>query len=154
MPKTKAIAPKVISKEELQAKSGLALLYSFLVMFAASALVVYLANLLFPTSVVLGTHEISLWWAIYHSVLVLTLICTFVIPLVYYHEWKRGQMYTPKEWMLAYFVVNTLAVYGLTRYAGNLGLGIAHWWIAPLLGAALDWAQGMVMMALNKVIGN
>ena len=153
MPKTKAVAVKSMSKEEIQAKTGLTLIYSFLVLFATSVLVILLANYLFPTSVVLGTHTLSFWWAVHHSMFKLAVICTFVIPLVYYHEWKRGHMYSPKEWMLLYFVVNTLVIYGITRFASVLGLGIAHWWIALLLGAALDWAQGMGMMALSKIQG-
>jgi hypothetical protein len=55
--------------------------------------------------------------------------------------------------MLAYFVVDTLAIYGITRFASVMGIGISHWWVALLLGVALDWTQGMGMMALSKVQG-
>jgi hypothetical protein len=153
MPKTKAVSPKSMSKEEIQAKTGLTLIYSFFTILVINLIVIFLANMFFPTSVVLGTYSLPFWWAMHNSLLVLSLIGTFVIPVVYYHEWKRGQIYTPKEWMITYFVVNVVAVYGITRFAEVLGLGIAHWWIAVILGAVLDWAQGMGMMALGKIQG-
>lgn len=147
MPKTKAI----VSKEEIQAKTGLTLVYSFLTLFVVNALVIYLANWFFPTQIGLGTYALTSFWALLLSVCKLTLIATTIIPLIYYHEWQRGKMYTPKEWMLVYFVVDTLAIYGITRFASVLGLGIAHWYLALLLGAVLDWAQGMGLMALGKL---
>lgn len=142
----------LVSKAEIQAKTGLTLIFSFFVLFLVDVFVVYLANQLFPADVVLGTYSISLGWALHHSMARLALINMFVIPLVYYHEWKRGSNYSPKEWMLVYFVVNTLAIWGITRFAEAIGLGISHWWVALLLAAALDWAQGIAMMGLGKLL--
>ena len=141
----------LVNKAEIQAKVGLTLVFSYFVLFFVNLFVVYIANQLFPQDVVLGTYSLSTWWALHHSMTKLALINTFVIPLVYYHEWKRGSVYSPKEWMLAYFAVNTVAIWGITRFAQVFGLGISHWWVALLLAAALDWAQGIAMMALGKL---
>lgn len=144
------MAKLIMNKAEVQAKTALTLVYSFFVLFAVNALVIYLANALFPADVVLGTYSISSWWALHHSVTKLSLIVTFAIAFVYYHEWKRGKDYSPREWMLAYFAVNTVAVWMITRFAENMGLGISHWWVAVLLAVALDWAQGFAMMTVAK----
>lgn len=140
-----------LSKEKVRSQTGLTLIYSYLTLFVVNTLVVYLASLLFPTSVVLGTYALTPFWALMLSVGKLTLISTALIPLVYYYEWKRGKVYSPKEWMILYFVVDTLAIWLIARFADKIGFGISHWYIALLLGAALDWAQGMGMMALAKL---
>lgn len=145
------MAKLFVSKAEIQAKSGLTLIYSFCVLFLVNALVIWVANRLFPHDVVLGTRALTLGWALHLSVTKLTVITTFVIPLVYFHEWKRGQVYSPKEWMITYFLVDTAAVWLIARFAGHLGLGISHWWIAVLLGVALDWVQGFAMMTMSKI---
>lgn len=144
------MAKFILNKAEVQAKTGLTLVYSFFVLFAVNAAVVYLANKLFPADVVLGTYSISPWWALHHSMTKLSLIAVFAIPFVYYHEWKRGKDYSPKEWMLAYFVVNVVGIWMITRFAENMGMGISHWWVAVLLAVALDWAQGFAMMTVSK----
>jgi hypothetical protein len=82
----------------------------------------------------------------------LTLFNTFMIPLVHYHEALRGRMYSPKEWMLAYFVLNFVGLWLLGRFAENLGLGLSAWWVSLLLATALDWIQGLAMMALDKAV--
>lgn len=139
-----------LSKEKVQAKTGLTLIYSYLTLLAVNMLIVYLASLLFPAHIVLGNFAHSPWWGLCLSMSKLTLISTIVIPLVYYHEWQRGKQYTPKEWMTIYLVVDVIAIWLIARFATHFGFGISHWYVALLLGAALDWGQGMGMMLLGK----
>lgn len=141
-----------LSKEKIQAKTGLTLIYSFLTLFIVNALVLMLANSLFPAQVVLGTHAISYWWAIYHTMFELTVVAVFVMPLVSYYEWKNKVTFTSKQWMLAYFIVNFIVLYEITRFAANLGLGVTSWGVVLALAAVLDLVQGMVMMKLGKMI--
>ncbi len=141
-----------LSKEKVQAQHGLMMFYTFLILFVVNALVIMIANKMFPTQVVLGTYSISYWWALYHSVFKLTVISVFVMPFITYYEWKNSVVFSPKQWMLTYFVVNIIAVYEITRYADNLGLGVSSWVVVVLLAAALDWLQGMAMMAAGKLI--
>jgi hypothetical protein len=54
--------------------------------------------------------------------------------------------------MLTYFAINIVALWEITRFAENLGLGVSSWVVVILLAAALDWAQGMAMMAAGKLI--
>lgn len=139
-----------LSKEKIQALTGLHLIYSFLTLFAVNFVVLHLVNMLFPTHVVLGTYSISHWWAMCHSVLRLTLIGTAVIPLVSYYEWKQKTTFSSKQWMLTYFAVNFLAIWAITRFAQNLGFGVSSLWVVLLLAIVFDWAQGVSMMALGK----
>lgn len=138
-------------KPNLINSSGLILPLSFFTLLATNFVVLYFANLLFPREVVLGTYFLSSGWAIFHSMILLTLVDTFIIPVVHYHESVRGSMYSSKEWMLLYFVLNSLAVWVIARFANNLGFGISAWWVALFLGAAFDWLQGLAMMALGKL---
>lgn len=141
-----------LSKEKVQATHGLMMFYTFLTLMVVNVLVVMLANALFPAQVVLGTFSITAPWALYHSMLLLTVISVFVMPFVTLYEWKKSVVFTPMQWMSTYFVVNTLALWVITRFADNLGLGVSSWVVVVLLAAALDWVQGMAMMALGKAI--
>ncbi len=141
-----------LSKEKVQAQHGLMMFYTFLALMATNVLVLMVANALFPQHVVLGTYSISYGWALYHSMFKLTVINVFVMPFVTYYEWKKGVIFTPMQWMTTYFVVNTVALWEITRFAENLGFGVSSWLVVVLLAAGLDWIQGMVMMALGKAI--
>lgn len=141
-----------LSKEKVQAQHGLMMFYTFLILFAVNSLVIMIANKLFPTHVVLGTYSISYWWALYHSIFKLTVIAVFVMPFITFYEWKNNVMFTPKQWMLTYFVVNIVSIWEITRFAENLGLGVSSWLVVVLLAVALDWVQGMAMMAAGKMI--
>lgn len=141
-----------LSKIKVQAEHGLMMIYSFIALMLTNVVVLMLANYFFPEAVVLGTYSISYWWALHHSMFKLTVINVFVMPLVTYYEWKKGVTFTPKQWMITYFVVNTIALYGITRFAETLGLGVSSWVVVVALAAVLDIVQGMVMMSLGKAI--
>lgn len=141
-----------LSKEKVQAQHGLMMFYSFLALMATNVVVLMLANALFPTHVVLGTLSVPYWWAIHHSMFKLTVISVFVMTFVTYYEWKNSVTFSPKQWMLTYFVVNLVALWGISRFAENMGFGVSSFGVLILLAAAFDWAQGMVMMAIGKAI--
>lgn len=139
-----------LSKEKVQAQHALMMIYSFITLFLVNNLVLHLANLLFPTTIVLGTDSISHWWAMYHSMFKLTVINTFVMLLVTYYEWKKKTVFTPKQWMASYLVVNFVALWCIGRFADNLGLGFSAWWVILLFATVLDLVQGAAMMALGE----
>lgn len=139
-----------LSKEKVQAQHGLMIIYSFIALMLTNVVVLMIVNALFPHNVVLGTYSISYWWAICHSMLRLTLIGVFAMLLVTVYEWKNKLVFTSKQWMITYLVVNFLALWCISRFADNLGLGVSSWWIVLFLAIVFDWAQGMVMMALEK----
>ncbi len=139
-----------LSKEKVQAQHGLMIIYSFITLFIVNNLVLHLANMLFPENIVLGTASISHWWAMYHSMLKFTMISIFVMLLVTVYEWKNKVVFTPKQWMGTYLVVNFVSLWCISRFADNLGLGFSSWFVILLFAAVLDMAQGMSMMALGE----
>ena len=139
-----------LSKEKVQAMHGLNMIYSFLTLMVTNVVVLAVANALAPNHVVLGTYAISYWWAIYHSMFKLSVISTFVMPLVTLYEWKNKTTFTPKQWMMTYFVVNVVVLWEITRFADNLGLGVSSWVVLLILAFVFNFAQGMAMMALGK----
>src|SRR5689334_17483222 len=138
------------SKVEIQAKTGINLVLSFLTLFVVNGLIIILANRFFPKQVVLGTISISYWWALHNSALKLTLINTLVMPFVALYEWKKKTTFTPQQWMGTYLIVNIVALWSIARFANNLGLGLSAWWVAVILAIVLDWIQGMAMLAAGK----
>lgn len=138
-----------LSREKVQAQHGLMMIYSFITLFLVNNLVLHVANLLFPTAIVLGTASISHWWAMYHSMFKLTVINTFVMPLVTFYEWKKGTTFTPTQWMASYLVVNFVSLWCIGRFADNLGLGFTSWLVILLLAGVLDIVQGVAMMSLG-----
>ncbi len=141
-----------LSKEKVQAQNGLMMVLSFVALMITNVVVIIVASALFPSAIVLGTFSISYWWAVLNSMFKLAVVDTFVIPLVTYYEWQSKTVFTPKQWMITYFLVNFVALYGITRFAENLGLGVSAWYVVVLLAVALDLVQGWVMMAMGKMI--
>ena len=139
-----------LSKEKVQAQHGLMMIYTFITLFIVNNLVLHIANMIFPDQIVLGTASISHWWAMYHSMFKLTVITTFVMPLVTLYEWKNKTVFTPKQWMLTYLVVNFAALWEISRFADNLGLGFSSWFVILLFAGVLDMIQGAAMMALGE----
>lgn len=122
----------------------------FFVQLVINSLVIWIANMLFSDHVVLGTAYFSLGWAIFHSMLLLSLIGTLAIPLF---EWKQEmtkKALTNKDWMLGYFAINFVAVWVISRFSEQFGLGVSSWIVVLLLAGVLDFAQGMGMMLVYK----
>lgn len=129
---------------------GLILVSTYAVLYGINMLILYLAHLLFPQFVVLGTMTMNIVWALLHSMGVLTLLNTFAIPFVRELEHNRGHMFTPREWMLLYFAINTAGIWLIARVSEQFGLGISAWYVAVVLGLVLDFIQGLAMMQVEK----
>lgn len=141
-----------MDKTSLQKSSdGMILVVSYLVLFVVNSIVIYLAHMLFPSLVVLGTRSLSLVWAIALSMGVLSLINTFAIPLIRVYENERKRMFSTNEWMIAYFLLNFGGIWLIARGSAQLGLGITSWLVALVLTVAFDLVQGLVMMKLEKM---
>lgn len=141
-----------LSKEKVQAEHGMMMIYSFIALMITNVVVLMIANFAFPQHVVLGTYSISYFWALYHSMLKLTLVSVFVMPLITYYEWKKKTILSPKAWMLTYFFVNFAMIWEITRFAENLGFGVTSWGVVLILAVVFDLVQGMVMMSIGKLI--
>lgn len=80
----------------------------------------------------------------------LALIGTFSIPFIHRYEKSRGRTLTSRDWMLAYFIINFVGLWVISRYSEQFGFGISSWVVAAVLAAVLDVAQGAAMMQLEK----
>ena len=138
-------------KNTLAENPGLVLVVTYFVLFVINGFVVLLANSLFPQQVVLGTQYITKGWAIIHSMGTLALLGTFAIPFIREYEKSRGKMFSSAEWMVAYFVLNFVGIWLITRLAEQLGLGISSWVVALVLAVVLDVVQGFAMMQVEKL---
>ena len=127
------------------------LVITYFALFVVNGLIIYLANLLFPAQVVLGTMSIGLLWAILHTAGVLTLIDTLAIPFFHEKEKMMKRMLSPKEWMIGYFVLNFVAVWSITRFSEEFGMGVVSWMVVLVLALVLDFVQGMAMMWVQKM---
>lgn len=130
---------------------GIILVITYSILFTINSLVIYLANLWFPHHVVLGTQSLSPIWALFLSMGFLSLINTFAIPFMNQYEKSRKQPLTPKDWITAYFVLNFIGLWLVTRAAEQLGLGITSWLVAAILAVILDVFQGIAMIQVEKL---
>lgn len=139
------------TKEKCQCpNTGLKLVYSYFVFLIINGLVLWLANILFPAKIVLGTWSISKFWAIVHSMGILALIEVFAIPLVREFEIKKKKTFSIKERMIAYLLINTLGIWLIARGAEQFGMGISSWIVAVILALVLSLLQGAVMMKQKR----
>lgn len=141
-----------LSKAKVQAMHSLNIIYSFVVLVVVNVAVLILANSLFPTHVVLGSAAVPYAWAIYHSMFKLTVISIIVMLLVTYWEWKHKMVFSPKQWMMTYFVVNAAILWEITRFADNLGVGVSSWVVLLILAFVFNFVQGMAMLKLGKYL--
>lgn len=126
------------------------LVITFFILFIVSAVVVLLAEALFPQAVVLGTSHINTSWVIIHSIATLALIEIFAIPFARIYENKTGRMLTHKDWLIYFFFVNFISIWIITRMPEQLGFGISSWFVAFLLSIVLDVVQVLAMIQLEK----
>ena len=139
-----------MAKPTVSKNPGMTLVVTYGVLLAVNAVILYLANMFFPKQVVLGTHSLSLVWAILLSMGTLALIDTFAIPFAHMIENRRGRMLSSKEWMVKYFFLNFFGLWVISHFSQQFGLGIAIWYVSAVLAVILDVVQGVAMMTLQK----
>ncbi len=55
--------------------------FTFFVQLLLNSLIVWIANTLFPANIVLGNANSNMTWALFHSMVMLSLIGTLAVPL-------------------------------------------------------------------------
>lgn len=141
-----------VSKETIQGQHSVAAIMTFFAMMITNVTVILAANALFPNQVVLGSLSVPYWWAVYHSMFRLSVITLLVMFGVTIYEWKTRTIFNPAQWMGVYLVVNAFALWCISRFAEQMGLGLSAWWVILILAAVFDFVQGMVMMFLGKAV--
>lgn len=130
--------------------NSLILVWSYIALFIVNTVVIFLASVIFPLYVVLGTFNLSTSWSLIHSMTLLALANVFVIPFVREYEHRAGKMFTNNQWMAVYFVINFIGIWLIARFADQVGFGISSWLVAAVLALVLNIVQAIVMMGLEK----
>jgi hypothetical protein len=137
----------------LQKNPSLLVFLVYLQMLVIGSAVLYAGNMFFPEQIVLGTMSMDSNWAILHSMGTLALVLTFAMPFFQISESFLGRKLTPVDWMVGYFVVNFGALWAITRFSDQFGLGVASWMVIAALAFVLDMIQGFAMMQFGKMTG-
>lgn len=124
----------------------------FVLFLAANFAVLYLANKWWPTNVVLGTHFFSPMVALLYTVLPLSIVSVGLVPVVEHimdtTNWKANDYH----WLVLSFVVNAAAIWGLTRFAEWVGMGVTSWMVVAVLAVVLTAAQGGIAKLVMKMV--
>lgn len=138
-------------KNSLAADPTAKLSMTFIAIFVVNMVVIYVANIIFPLDVVLGNMNLSRFWALVISAATLALLTLLVMPLLRMYERNRKRNLSPKETMAAYFVLNFVFLWLLSRAADVFGLGLSSWLVVLILAVLLDLAQGFAAMRIDKM---
>ncbi|MBI2051432.1 hypothetical protein HYT33_01590 [Candidatus Roizmanbacteria bacterium] len=112
-----------------------------------TAIVFYLALLLFGKNVVFGNALAST----VQAVIVSSLLVGLVVSLV--GEWGKKKKYSTNVWMLIYWFANSLTIYVLARtpISKVVGIGLKPAiWLALAVGFVVNMAQYGVWKAMSR----
>lgn len=98
-----------------------------------TAVIFYLANLLFGNYLVFGNADANYWQALIVSSLVVGVVSAGV------SEYSNKHKLSPTMWLVLYWAIVTLTIYGMarTQLAERIGIGIAAFWVALILGVVV-----------------
>jgi hypothetical protein len=122
-------------------------LIHFIGFWLVNGILVYIAGLTAPAGVVLGNQTVSPAASSAFFGYILSTIIILVQPAMDLGKLKLSE---PKHLAFLYLVVNTAAVWVLTRLALIVGVGISAFWWAGVLGLILMLGQWLVWRALTK----
>ena len=124
----------------------------FFLLWIVNALVVGLANKLFPNNFVLGTMSLTHSTALLLSSGVLAWAATITMPIFTEIEMRKQMILTPQHWMIGYLIINLISIWSISRLAEAIGLGISSWTFVLGLAVVLDFVQGMTMMTYGEAV--
>lgn len=139
------------SQTIFKANPGLMFTLSFVLVAIVNMVVIHFVNMWFPGNVVLGTMSLTRTWALVLSSSVLSMLTVLVMPFLTQQELLQKRDFNPMEMIAIYLVLNFVFVWLLTRASEVFGLGVSSWLVVLALAAVMDFAQGMVMMQVEKL---
>lgn len=148
--RSKSAAKSVQSSAPMQVMTAKQLSILFVLWFIGHVVVIYLANQMFPESVVLGTHFFSSMQALIYSMIVFTLIVVGMMPLVEHVAMSARKQLKTLDWIVIYFLINAVGLWVVARFAEQLGMGLKSWVVAVALAAVIDVVQGILIMKIAR----
>ena len=122
-------------------------LFHFIGFWLVNGILVWVVGTMAPGGVALGNQTVIPAAAGVFFGYMLSTIIILVPPAM---DLVKLKLSDPKHLALLYFVVNTVAVWVLTRLALIIGVGISAFWWAGVLGGLLMLGQWFVWGALTK----
>jgi len=119
-------------------------------LFISNSLVTYLAHLIFPTHVVLGTHQIDAWSGLFMAMAILSVVDVGATPVIQLTSDTLNLKLANRDWMILYFVINTVTIWFIGRLAEMVGLGISSWFVAVLLSLVMTGVQTIVAAKVSS----
>lgn len=119
----------------------------YLAYWFVNFLVFYLVGRILPADIVLGNWKFTALEAAIYSSFWLTVLVWTAWDFIY----SRGVKFDGGVITLVYFwIVNTLGIWLIARFANILGFGIAGWIWAVIVGALADLAQRVAWLLVTK----
>ena len=102
-----------------------------------TAVIFYIANLLFGNYLVFGNALATYWQAL----IVSSLLVGFISAIV--SEFSNKHKLDPGVWLFLYWTLVTLTIYAIARsqLSGRVGIGIEAFWVALILGTVVHFAH-------------
>ena len=119
----------------------------FFTMWLVNAVLLWLANMLFPANYVLGSMTMSVWSGTIVTALLWTVLIWLTQPLANKLKIKlKGAM----QMMLAYLVSNFVVLWLLSRFGPAIGFGVSGWMWVLALAIVANIVQYLNWMVLAK----
>lgn len=125
---------------------------SFIIVLVVNAITIAVANMFFPTSIVLGTMSLSYNWALFLSSSVISAVTVFALPFMYEIGHYKNRDLMPAELLSLYLLVNIICMWLITRAADVFGLGVSSWVVLLVITFILNFLQGMAMLGFDVFI--
>ena len=116
-------------------------------MWVVNAVLIWLANMLYPANFVLGSLTMSAWSGIIAAALLWTALIWFTEPLAakFKVKLKKGM-----PMMIAYLVSNFVSLWLLSRLGPAIGFGVSSWVYVLSLAFVANIAQFISWVVLAK----
>ena len=108
-------------------------LLPFIIFWLVNSVILYLAALIMPAYLVLGSKNVSIWGAIFVAGFTWTLIVWLLKPFVFLFKKLKGTL----AMFLFYLVLNFIALWLTARLGPIVGFGTTRFvWLIPVAIAA------------------
>ena len=114
---------------------------TFLSFWIVNSLLLWIVSQIAPQGVVLGNQHILSPWASLFAGFILSAIDSMVEPTL---AMTKIKPMTDYHWALTFFAANSVALWIITRFALIIGVGVAAFWWAVILGIVVTLGQWAV----------
>lgn len=126
------------------------LLGYLLTYFLVNLLIILATTVLFPSQLVLGNDLVTPLMALIQASFLSSFFVVALVPVVEVFISQLKYQVSSRDWFAIFVVINVMVVWGLSRLAQVVGMGIASWAVALILGMILSLLQGWTVKNLLR----